>query len=180
MERQLKTLVKNNTDKTIQIRTPDNYTFRYIYIRPNSSEMLKYDDPKFYMSSYERILYKKSGKLDLKPRSNWIEPTLPFPTTVFFNKGGADIEVVLIESNNSLVLPKGFPIRVHTPLRSFYSEFSEVIIADPIEKLVPDLGRKGLLRVEMCQNIIRKERDKREMEKLKKLREALYICEFQR
>ena len=52
---------------------------------------------------------------------------------------------------------------------------SYVEIGDPIEKVVPDTSRRGLLKIEKKQNFIRKKRDKKEMDRLRKLREAIYI-----
>jgi len=170
-----KTLIKNQSSETIQIRTPANYVYNNVPIDPGSSLTLRYDDPKFYMAPYERITYRKKGKVDLQPRSKWKQPDLQFPSTTFLNSGGAQTEVVQIEANNSLILPRGIPITVHTPPQSYYSEFSHVEIGDPIEKVIPDISRRGLLKIEKRQNFIRKKRDKKEMEKLKKLREAIYI-----
>jgi len=174
-----KTLVQNKSDETIQLRTPPNYLYNNIAIDPGSSITFRYDDRRFYMAPFEKIIYKKS-KVDLKSRSGWKEPELPFPTTTFLNSGGAQTEVVQIEVNNSLQLPRGIPITVHTPPNTYFSEFSYVEIADPIEKVVPDVSRRGLLKIEKKQNFIRKKRDKKEMERLRKLREAIYIRAGQR
>jgi hypothetical protein len=172
---QYKTLVRNQSNESIQIRTPSNYVYHNIPIDPGASITLRYDDPKFYMAAYERVTYRKKGKVDLQPRSKWKQPDLPFPSTTFLNSGGAQTEVIQIEANNSLILPRGIPITVHTPPQSYYSEFSYVEIGDPIEKVVPDIARRGLLKLEKKPNFIRKIRDKKGMEKLKKLREAIYI-----
>lgn len=174
-----KTLVRNRSSETIQLRTPSNYPYNNIAIDPGSSIAFKYDDRRFYMAPYEKITYKK-GKVDLKSRSGWKEPELPFPTTTFLNSGGAQTEVVQIEANNSLLLPRGIPITVHTPPVSYYSEFSYVEIADPIEKVVPDVSRRGLLKIEKRPNFARKKRDKKEMDRLQKLRETIYIRAGQR
>ena len=143
-----KTLVRNQSNETIKIRTPSNYVYNSVPIDPGSSITLRYDDPKFYMTPFERIIYKKKGKVDLQPRSKWKQPDLPFPTTTFLNSGGHEVEVVQIEVNNSLILPRGIPITVHTPPHSYYSEFSYVEIGDPIEKVVPDISRRGLFKID--------------------------------
>jgi len=77
-----KTIVQNKSDENVQLRTPPNYVFNHIAIDPGSNITFKYDDWRFYMAPFEKITYKK-GKVDLKSRSGWKEPELPFPTTAY-------------------------------------------------------------------------------------------------
>ena len=183
------TEIVNKTDKPIQIRNPivgqevrssgwgsTIYNKYYSFIPPyGGSIKLKFVDNGYFLCPYERVIYRKNGRVDLKSRKGYKAPALAWPVCTFLNIGGKNEEVVLIADNDSLRLPRGIPITRNVPVTSFYAEFEEVVIAVPIAVQVPDMSQPGSTKTEYRPNIQYEKRSEKELERIKKARERLYL-----
>ncbi len=174
MSEKFKTVIKNNQDQFVILQSPKNYIHRMLRIPPSSSLTVIFDDVNHFLAPYSKITYFKSGKISCQKRSGF-KKEMAFPTTRFLNRGGASVEVLPIQQNDSLHLPKGIPVERNIPISSFYSDFSEVIIAEPKSILVPVLMNPGQLKEEKKQQIIYKKRPEKDLQKILQMREASYL-----
>ena len=159
----------------INLRNPSNYVLNYSYIQPGQSLTLKFSDKKYFLFPFERVTYRKKGKVDLRQRKGYKEPKNEFPVTVFLNRGGHSREVVMISMEKSLLLPLGIPIRRHLDVSSFFADFSDVIIENPTPVAVPDFANPGSIKFEYRQNMVKKLRPESELKKIKTMRERLVL-----
>lgn len=174
MTEKFKCQIRNHTDKTITLKSPKNYIHRNFFIKGHTKLTVAFDDEAFFLSAYERIVYKKSGKIDCIKRKNF-RRDLEFPTCKFLNLGGSFFEVMVIAPYDSLILPKGIEIVRHVPFYSFYSDFESVTIAEPKTVAVPVLMSPGEIKMEERQNIIYTKRPEKDLKKIKQMREQSYL-----
>jgi hypothetical protein len=169
------TVIKNNTDSVVTLKSANNYVYRYFYIQPQSSLTIHFSDEKYFLAPYEKITYKKTGRIDCVRRKGYKAPKPSFPSTVFLNNGPNDTEVIILDSNDTVQLPRGIAIEHQTPLFSFYAEFERVEILPPKQVPVPVVMSPGTIKYESRPNFQYKKRSPAELKKLKKMREDAYL-----
>lgn len=169
-----KTQIRNHTDQTVTLKSPKNCVHRTFFIQPHTTLTIAYSEEAYFLAPFERVVYKKSGKVETVKRRGF-KRDLAFPATKFLNQGGAVVEILMIQQNDSVHLPLGIEVERSVPYYSFYSDFESVTIAKPRERFVPLLNNPGQLKRELVQNIVYKKRPKAELERLKKMREKSYL-----
>lgn len=170
------TVIKNNTDQSIQIRSPKNYVGAFLTVSPKSSRTVRFNDEAYFLAPYEKVTYKKSGRVDCVKRKGYEPPAERFPSTLFLNSGGGPLECIVLDRSDTIQLPRGIPIRHNAmPLFSFYSEFSEVEILEPKMIPKPMVMNPGTIKYEKHPNFKLVKRSPADMKRLKEMREAAYL-----
>ena len=176
-EGKFSTLIKNKTDRPVTLRNPPNYIRRnHSTIPPGKSLTIDFEDASYFLAPFDRITYKKNGRVNLRERGDYEAHELKFPSCEFLNANpSAKVEIVMISEGHSLKLPYGIPIKIEVPVFSFYAEFEEVVICAPTAHPVPDIGHPGYTKMEYRANIQYVNRSEKELAEIKKRREQTYL-----
>lgn len=168
-----KTQIRNHSPNTINLPAPKNYVHRTLFIQPNSTATIAFSDKAYILSGYERITYKKSGKIETKRRDGF-KRDLEFPVVRFLNDGNTETEVLRVADHDAQVLPRGIEVVRHVPIHSHFADYESVTIAKQKERYVPEYNT-GQLKKELVQNIQYRKRPQKDLDRLKKMREASYL-----
>jgi len=162
------TVIENHSPNVWRFRSPQNYTGEYFSFRPGTVSTVEFDDG-YFLCPFSKIIYRKNGKIDVVKRKGYEAPVLQFPFVRFLNKGGNNIEIIILDIASKIELPKGIERTVEVAVDSIYAESESVTIDEPLKIPVPDFHIGGM-RTILKPNIIYTPRSKEQMEKLKKLR----------
>jgi hypothetical protein len=168
-----KTQIRNHSPNTINLPAPKNYVHRTLFIQPNATVTISFRDEAYILSGYERITYKKSGKVETKQRAGF-KRDLEFPVVCFLNDGNTETEVLRIADHDAQILPRGIEVVRHVPIHSHFADYESVTIAKQKECYVPEYNT-GNLKRELRQNIQYRKRPQKDLDRLKKMRERSYL-----
>lgn len=170
-----KTQIRNNRDQGVSLRSPHNYVGAFIVIPPQSSRIIEFDDKDYFLTPFERITYKKSGRIDCVKRKGYKEPERAFPATSFLNSGGAELECIVLDSSETIQISKGIQIKRTVPIFSYYAEFSEVEILEPKMIPKPMMMSPGTIKYEKRPSFRLVKRSPADMKRLKEMRESAFL-----
>lgn len=174
MER-YKTQIRNNRDQAVSLRSPKNYVGAILIVPPRSTRTIDFDEENYFLAQFEKIVFKKKGKVDTRQRKGYKVPEKKFPATTFLNSGGVDLECIVLDSSDTIQLPKGIPIHRNVPLFSYYAEFESVEISEPKTTPKAVIMNPGTFKYEKKPNFKLVKRSLADLKKLKQMREAAYL-----
>lgn len=171
---EFKTHINNNSGNLIRLKSPRNYFGSHFVIQPKSRLTVEFTDERYFLAPYAKVVYKKTGGVLTQGRAGYKPPVLAFPSCVFLNESGADTEILVLDANESIYLPRGIAVSRTVPIFSLYAEYEAVTVKTK-QVPVPDIHRIGLIKYESRPDLDYQKRSKNELDRLKAMREDAYL-----
>lgn len=114
---------ENNSKHTQQIWFPDRQAIR---LPANQFFETKIADAENIYSRYSNIEYLDE-EVKLTIRDGWSEPSRPFPTVIFFNEAGVNLETLTFQ-DCKVSMPRGIPVHKEWSIFSAISAYQNYSI----------------------------------------------------